>query len=136
MEEKTSDFVIAQRMRNGLIQYFELASSEHELLKYQRDVPIAQVLNELVNQFEEWFHVEHIKDGWYKEPTYTQKEIDAILRFHEIWEMLIELPEYVDSIGNFLSTNYWPPFQNEAKAALTVLMKRGYLSNETPEPNK
>ena len=136
MEEKIPDIVIAQRIRNGLIQYFELASSENELLKYQREAPIAQVLVELVEQFEDWFQVEHIKDGWYKEPTYTQKEIDAILRFHEIWEMLIDLPDYVDTIGNFLSTNYWPPFQRQAQETLNILMKRGYLSDEKPEPNK
>ena len=136
MEEKVSDIVIDQRVRNGLIQYFELASSEELLLKYQRDVPIAQVLVELVEQFEDWFKLEHIKDGWYKEPTYTKEEIASILRFSEIWEMLLDLPEYVDSIGNFLSSKYWPPFQKEAKQTLEVLMKRGYLSDEKEELNK
>jgi len=136
MEEKIPDIVIEQRVRNGLIQYFELASSEELLLKYQRDAPIAQVLVELVEQFEDWFQVEHIKDGWYKEPTYTQEEIDAILRFREIWEMLLNLPDYVDSIGNFLSSNYWPPFQKEAQKTLNILMLRGYLSDEEPELNK
>ena len=60
MEEKVPDIVIDQRARNGLIQYFELASSEELLLKYQRDAPIAQVLVELVEQFEDWFKIEHI----------------------------------------------------------------------------
>lgn len=55
--------------------------------------------------------------------------------FHEIWEMLIDLPEYVDSIGNFLSSNYWPPFKREAQKTLKVLMKRGYLSDKKPELN-
>ena len=136
MEENIPDIVIEQRVRNGLIQYFELASSEELLLKYQREAPIAQVLVELVEQFEDWFQVEHIKDGWYKVPTYTQEEIDAILRFREIWEMLLNLPDYVDSIGNFLSSNYWPPFQKEAQKALNILMKRGYFSDEKPELNK
>ena len=136
MKENDADNVNRQQIRNGLIQYFELASNEEALLKYQRDVPIAQVLIELVEQFEDWFQVEHIKDGWYKEPTYTQEEIEAILRFHEIWEMLIQVPEYVDSIGNFISSNYWPPFQKEAQKTLNILMKRGYLSDDKPELNK
>ena len=79
MNEIVPDIVIAQRIRNYLIQYFELASSEHELLEYQRNVPIAQVLVELVEQLEDSFVFEHVKDGWYKEPTYTQEEINAVL---------------------------------------------------------
>ena len=136
MNETVPDIVIAQRIRNNLIQYFELASSEHELLEYQRNVPIAQVLVELVEQLDDSFVFEHVKDGWYKEPTYTQEEINAVLNFKEIWEMLIDLPDYADSIGNLLSSNYWPPFQKEAERTLKVFMKRGYLSEDEPELNK
>lgn len=134
MNESVPDIVIAQRIRNNLIQYFELASSEHDLLEYQRNAPIAQVLVELVEQLEDSFVFEHVKDGWYKEPTYTQEEINAVLNFKEIWKMLIDMPDYVDSIGNFLSSNYWPPFQKEAEKTLKVFMKRGYLSEDEPEP--
>jgi hypothetical protein len=136
MNGPVPDIVIDQRIRNNLIQYFELASSEHNLLEYQRNVPIAQALVELVEQLEDSFDFEHVKDGWYKAPTYTQEEIDAVLNFKEIWEMLIGMPEYVDSIGNFLSSNYWPPFQKGAERTLKVFMKRGYLSADEPEFNK
>lgn len=129
------EIVVEQRMRNHLIRYLEMASDEVELLDYQRNAPIANVLGELINQFEDYFDIEHIGD-WYGEPVYAKEEIQACLRFHKIWDMVDFLPDNIESIGEFLASEYWPPFRDEAKKALLVFRKRGFFSDEEPEFNK
>lgn len=131
-----SEIVIEQRMRNHLICYFELASDTEALLTYQEDAPIADVLSELINQLEDFFDINGLERGWYPEPVYSREEIDACKRFHEIWYMLDLLPEQIATIQDFLSSNYWPPFRDEAKRALSVFRKRGFFSDEKAEFNK
>lgn len=53
--DKPSRRVIEQRVRNRIIEYVELASSFEAQQEYERDVPIAHIPYEVINQWEdEW----------------------------------------------------------------------------------
>ena len=43
MDEGVPEMVLNQRVRNWIMEYFELASSRDNLLEYQREVPYVSV---------------------------------------------------------------------------------------------
>ena len=51
--ERASRQLVHQRIRNRLIEYFELLSSEADLLDYEASVPI-NLFAEIINQWEDW----------------------------------------------------------------------------------
>ena len=56
MSEQPSERVVQQGIRNRVIEYLELAASFEEQRDYQGAAPIADVVNEVVNQFDDWVH--------------------------------------------------------------------------------
>jgi hypothetical protein len=84
-ETQPSRRVVDQRIRNRLIEYFELAASYDEQLAYEKAAPIVNVPYEVINQWEDWV----------REPTHTSvndpsvfslSELQAIEEFRPVWE--------------------------------------------------
>ena len=53
MESTPSPQLLRQRIRNNIIEYLELAASVDEKRAYERNVPITQVPDEVINQWED-----------------------------------------------------------------------------------
>lgn len=133
IKNETPARLLQQRQRNHLIRYFQLACDEVALLDYQRIVPRADVLAELICQFSDDFDNGRLAEGCYIQPVYSENEVKALVRFEEIWGLLELLPDHIESIGDFLSSHYWPPFMAEASRVLNVFRKRGFFSDEVLE---
>jgi hypothetical protein len=128
MEENSPLRVLKLRIRNGIMDYLELASSPSEQRDYERRVPIAHVPNEMINQWEDWVSDEDF--DWYSEPEFSPAELDAIKRFHQIWESVAdETPDVMpSSIEALLGTPVWQCLINGAADALSVFAARGRIS--------
>lgn len=134
MNKDVSKIVVSQRIRNRIIEYFDLASSKERLFEYQDNVKFVNILNELANQWEDWFSFEGYKKGWYVEPIYTKEESAALLSYHKLWDIVFdELPAEIQTIEQFVNSSWWPRVQGKAESGLAIFMKRGYFNEEKPE---
>ena len=74
--------LLAQRVRNGLISYFEIVSSYEEQQAYERNVPIANVPAEVICMWED--SVDGDQLDWFTEPLFSPTEQAAIREFHAV----------------------------------------------------
>ncbi len=132
--DKVSKVVIEQRVRNRIIEYFKLASSEENLLQYQNNVPIAQVPSELIEEWSTYFDIEMYNAGGYLSPTYNDEELQAILAFESMHNYACEnMPDLTYDINEVFKMTWWPKFKEQAKKTLVIFMKRGKLSEDVEE---
>ncbi len=125
--------LLQQRVRNGIMDYLEIAASADEQREYERQVSIAHVPNAMINQWEDWVRSEDL--GWYGPPVFSREENDAIRQFHKIWKRVAEetpnpMPH---SINLLLGTPAWDCLMAAAQAALNVFSKRGRFSQDVEE---
>jgi hypothetical protein len=60
--DKPSRRVAERCVRIRIIEYLELASSFEAQQEYERDVPVAHVPYEIINQWEDWVHKDPRED--------------------------------------------------------------------------
>ncbi len=125
--------LLRQRVRNGIMDYLELAASADEQREYERRVPIAQVPNEMINQWEDWVRADDL--GWYSPPVFSHEENEAIRSFHEVWEGVAdETPNPMPhSIELFIGTPAWGRLMVAAQATLDVFIKRGRFDQDVEQ---
>ena len=130
MREQVSRQVFHQRIRNRYIEFFELASSEAELLDYQAKVPV-NVFAELINQWEDYSP----RPGqmpmrtWYPLTVYSEEEVVELLRFHAVWDAVSRsTPRHIDRIEDFFVLPEWQLLKSAALSAQATFSKRGMLS--------
>ena len=137
MSERVPRQLVHQRIRNRLIEYFELLSSEAALLDYEASVPI-NLFAEIIDQWEDWLAEpgEMPKAHAYPIGVYSKEEVVEVLRFHMIWDAVSgSTPDPIDRIADFFAMPEWPLLQSAAASALAVFGKRGKLpENELANP--
>lgn len=133
MEPTPSPQLLRQRIRNNIIAYLEVAASAEEQREYERNVPIAQVPNEMINQWEDSVRPDDF--AWYGEPVFTREENQAMQDFHAIWsEVADATPNPMPCSVEFLiGTAVWDRLMSSASVALHVFMKRGRFDGEIEE---
>jgi hypothetical protein len=134
MEEHVPQQVVDRRLRNHIIEYLKMASSRDELLEYQRNAPV-NVLNELINQWEDWVYLDLFPKRdvaeEYPSPTYTDEERMAIVAYHKVWkEVADRIPAKIKTLEQFLETPLWPILAEAASKSLAIFQKRGKLAEE------
>jgi hypothetical protein len=82
-DQKISRQLLQQRIRNRIIEYLELAASAERQRDYERRAPIAQVPNEMINQWADVVHADNW--DWYSQPVFSIEESEAIRTFHDVW---------------------------------------------------
>jgi hypothetical protein len=128
MTDDVSKMVVEQRIRNRLMDYFEIASSFAKQLNYQAKVPFVHVPNEMINQWEDWIRRDHL-DDWYTEPVFSIPEQAAIRRYDAIWsnvaDVMPDLP-----LSELIKTQTWEKLRSAAEEALKVFEVRGRFDDE------
>lgn len=133
---KISNIVILQRLRNNIISYLDKCTEEKQL-EYQKNVPIADVPSELMEQWSDEFDIDGYIQGWYTRPTYTDEELQSALVFEAIICFACEnMPDEKGDINEVFKILWWPVLKEQAKTTLDVFMKRGRLSDDLEEPNR
>lgn len=133
-EETVSPQLLRQRIRENMIDYFEVASSAEEQLHYQRTVPIAHVPAEMIEQWADSAFADDF--DWYSSPVFSDTENAAIRRFQLAWEGVAAdtprpLPGTVEAL---LGTEPWGRLMAGARNALAVFEQRGRFSRDHEEP--
>lgn len=133
MEATPSPQLLRQRIRNNIIAYLEVAASAQEQREYERNVPIAHVPNEMINQWED--SVQSDDFAWYSEPVFTREENQALQNFHATWSAVADVTPnpMPHSVELLIGTPIWDRFMSAASVALRVFMKRGRFDGEVEE---
>ena len=134
MAERISDQLPHQRIRNNIIDYLELAASVDEQRRFERDVPMACVPNEMINLWEDAVISTDVE--WYSGPVFSPDENAAIRAFHIVWDQVAdETPDPMPpSIEALIGTEPWDRLAVAAREALSVFAVRGRFNAETEEP--
>ncbi|MEQ7011421.1 hypothetical protein ABN028_35195, partial [Actinopolymorpha sp. B17G11] len=112
--------LIEQRVRNRIIEYFELAGSFAAQRDYERAAPIAHVPYEVINQWEDQLpRGPDSVDDW--PDVYTADEIEAIKKFHVVWqETAGVVPDDYPSLRDVQAMPAWERLRCEAETAMGV----------------
>ena len=126
--------LIEQRVRNRIIEYFELAGSFAAQWDYERAVPVAHVPYEVINQWEDQFpHGPDSVDDWLD--VYTFDEIEAIKKFHVVWqETTRAVPDDYPSLRDVQAMPAWERLRCEAESATGFFARRGKLPEDREAP--
>ncbi|ALN90951.1 hypothetical protein [Lysobacter gummosus] len=122
-----TDRIINQRIRNRIIEYLELAASFEEQSQYQAAAPYVHIPNEIINQWEDWVHADWRE--YMTAPTFSHDEVDAIERFHTVWDAVAaDTPDPLPSLKILFGTQQWQRLASAAAEASAVFRVRGRLS--------
>jgi len=126
-----SNIILEQRVRNNIIEYFELYSNEKKLIKFQNDVPIAVVPNELISSWHDDFWLSAYDKGSYSFPVFSEEERKTLLVYNNlIDEIYGEIPNDICDINDVFKLPFWSKLKREAEIALSIFMKRGLFSDD------
>lgn len=111
---------IAKQIRQNVLEILELWSSKESQLKFQKDVPTAEVSGELFNLWD---------DNYYPESdihkiAFTEKERDALEKFNTLLNIISEkTPQNLPSIEEFILSKEWVELNEFAKEVIIEMSK-------------
>ncbi len=127
VEPEPSPRLVAQRVRNRIIEYLELASSFEAQRHYREHAPIAHVPNEVINQWEDWVPTPPKNAEW-DDVVYSADELEAIEAFHSTWDRVAAaMPNELRTLEQVQSLAEWTELRDTAIAASAVFDRRGRL---------
>jgi hypothetical protein len=128
--DQPSRRVVEQRVRNRIIEYLEVASSFEAQQEYERDVPIAYIPYELINQWQDWVHQDPREDRDLSD-VYDGPEVEAMCQFHAAWEDAVSaVPNNYPPLSELQALPAWDRLRDAAGSALSVFMRRGKMSED------
>jgi len=131
MSKNTIKEIADRRVRNEIIDYFELVSNKLALLDYGSKNPISNPYAEVFDQWDDRIHIDtdEMKQT-FSVPLYTAAELEALRNYDQIWhQVLRETPDTM-KIEAFVETASWKKMARAAKEALAVFQERGKLFDE------
>ena len=129
-EERPSDRLVAQRIRNRVIEYLEMAASYEDQREYERNVPIAHIPSEVINQWEDNFPrgLHHYASD---REAYTPDEFAALESFADVWRSTADaVPDDWPTLAEAQAMPEWSQLRQGAVKALAVFMRRGKLPED------
>jgi hypothetical protein len=133
--DKPSRRVVAQRVRNRVIEYLELASSFEEQQEYERNAPIAHIPYEVINQWEDWVHMDPREDPDLSD-VYGRAEVEAMGQFHAAWdEAASAVSHNYPPLSEVQALPEWGRLRDAAGSALSVFLRRGKMPEDVEFEN-
>lgn len=128
--DSPSDQIIEQRVRNRLIEYFELASSCAAQREYEEAAPpYVHVPYEVINQWEDW--VPHLDLVLKSSKVYTPEEKKALSSFQAVWETTADaVPDDYPSLDAVQVMTAWEAMRQEAESTLITFLQRWRLPED------
>ena len=112
-----------------MIEYWEWTSSFDSQRKYQAEVPLVHVPNEVINQWEDWFNHD---PTWLVPPVYSEAEREAVVEFDRIWNRVAEAtPDPLPSLDEACRLPEWEELRAAAHRALSCFLGRGRLPEDS-----
>jgi hypothetical protein len=117
--------LVAQRIRNRIIEHLQLTASFDDQLQLQSDVPFVRVPAEVINGWEDWMPGDP-RLLEFAEGVYTPEEVVAIIAFHDVWDSVADrTPDPLPSLRETQALPEWRDLRDSARQALAVLLERG-----------
>lgn len=127
-DQVPSKQLVLQRIRNRIIEYFEVTGSFEEQHEYQLSAPVS-VPKEMINQWEDWVSDPNSSD--FSLPVFTSQERTAIGTFHAVWDdVAASTPNPLPPIDETHRLPAWERLRTAARAALRVFEDRGRLPED------
>lgn len=132
MSTSIDPILLAQRVRNRIIEVLELYASYEEQNAYQRAVPFVHVPAEVIVQWEDWvsnpaFGAELASSA------YSPEEVEALRRFDAVWEEVCEsTPDPLPALAVLQQSLPWLHLREAATECLATMNKRGRLPEDAP----
>lgn len=124
MSDAVSSALVDQRIRNRIMEYFEIASSFQIMGKFGTF--------EVINMWKDWVNPEDLTV--LTEPVFSLPEQDTIRQFCVIWEICAEeTEENIFDTNSLCKIDNWQTFRNSAASALKVFLIRGKFSEDSEE---
>jgi hypothetical protein len=121
--------LVLQRVRNRRIDALDLAASISGQLEYQKKVPLVNVPNEVIHQWEDWLNNGDRLD--LNDPAYTAAEMEALVGYHAVWlEVCKATPSWLPPLEDLVSDQNWLKLSKAAQHALNIMMIRGPLPDD------
>ena len=131
MSENISPILLAQRVRNRIIEALELSSSCEEQRTYQDKVPLVHVPHEVINQWEDW--VNPISVPGLVPPVFSQEEVAAITDFQAVWDDVCDkTPNPLPDLTTLQQSELWSRLREAARDSLAVFARRGRFPDDEP----
>lgn len=129
-ERQLSERVVDQRIRNRIIEYFELAASYDHQLAYEKSVPIAHVPHEVINQWEDWVPAGPMTAV--KDPSvFSAAELQEMQGFQLVWESTAAaVDDNYPPLSEVQALPAWDRLRQQAERALRVFEVRGKLPED------
>lgn len=129
-ERQPSERVVDQRIRNRIIEYFELAASFDHQLAYEKNAPIAYVPYEVINQWEDWVPAGPMTAA--KDPSvFSAAELQEMQDFQLVWESTAAaFPDDYPPLSDVQALPAWDQLRQQAERALRVFEVRGKLPED------
>lgn len=128
-DESVSPRIIEQRIRNRLIEYFELAGSNEVQRKYQEDVPFVSVPYEVIDQWDDWVRGDPPSEWFATSAVFSADEADALGEFYDMWRS-VHLPDDYPALSDVQATPDWGRLRSAALAAAAVFTRRGRMPED------
>ena len=126
--------MVEQRIRNRVIEYFDLAASFGEQRQYERAVPFVNVPYEVINMWEDNFPKDPSKDSNLL-VVYSPDEVKAIRNFHVVWDVAADaVPTNYPTLAEVQALPAWEQLRHAAAFAREVFARRGTMPEDREVP--
>ena len=116
-----SEQLILQRVRNRIIEYFDLVSDAEAREQFGA--------NYIINDWESWQDSE--LESVYPDPIFTVAERNAMAAFDLTWQLAVRVTSGdMPSISSLRTTSYWQELTASASSAFSLFMQRGKLPED------
>jgi hypothetical protein len=133
-ESTLSARLIEQRVRNRVIEYFELVSSFERQRDYERVAAHINVPYEIINQWEDWVP-ENPRVSVAHLGCYSAEEIQALRDYHAAWEVAAEAaPDTYPSLTDIQTIPEWTQLTEAARRGTSCFARRGKLPEDRVTP--
>ncbi len=124
-----SEQVVLQRVRNRIIEYLDTAASFREQRRFRATVPIADAVNEVICQWEDFVDRDRLEE--YGPPVFSHEEVEAMTDFQATWKGVADsLGPRSLSLEQAQALPEWVRLRDDAQAALKTFAVRGKLSED------
>jgi len=124
--------VVEQRVRNRIIEYFELVGSSDEQRAYERKAPAyVNIPYEVINQWEDWVSKDPRSGSYEPLSTFSAEEVQALRDYQAVWEDAVAaVPSTYPSLAEVEALPEWSDLTRSAARASVVFARRGPLPED------
>jgi len=126
--------IVSQRIRNRIIEYFDLVASYEAQVVYEKRVPFVNVPYEVINQWEDWVPppprtpVDDLS-------VFSPGELREIDLFRPVWDAAADaIGKDFPTVAFVQSLPEWDRLRERAMSAALVFRERGVLPEEREVP--